>query len=84
MVHKILSFDEPRSLSEMISLQAKNSQRNGRHGVAFHFPKVTKECDRRGCSYFGLKLYNGLPESRKEGLLGSGFKRMLRLSRINS
>lgn len=65
MVHKALTLGEPRYLTNRLRCRDEFTLRSTRHCGRLHFPKVRLEVGRRSFSYFGPKLYNGLPEPVK-------------------
>lgn len=65
MFYKALAIRDPQYIFERLLCRNEISQLITRHNSQLHFCRVVVELGRRSFSYFGHKLFNGLPMSLK-------------------
>lgn len=83
MTKKILKLREPEYLYEKLVYREEVSHQNTRQDKTLHLPRVRLEVGRKGYSYFGPKLYNGLPANIKECHSIIKFKSIFKHSLLN-
>lgn len=78
IVHKTLTLNEPKYLSERLQRREEVAHRGTRQNRKLHFPRVRCEQGKKSFSYFGPTLFNDLPDDLTEVTSCVTFKRRLK------